>query len=181
MGFNQSNDEADRCAQFTSLFGAYNKRIYAFVRMFIQNRADADEVFQESCSVLWAKFDQYSPGTNFWAWSCRVVRFEALRFLRKNKLRHRVFQESFYDAIESKAVQMGGILDAELDALADCYAKLNPSKRELLDQLYLPGATVKSVSIKLGRSRNAVYKSLGAIHKSLLDCIQRIMAEKGRR
>jgi RNA polymerase sigma-70 factor (ECF subfamily) len=173
--------DSDKTAQFVALFAANNRRIYALVRAFVHNRADADEVFQETCTALWAKFDQFQPGTSFWSWACAVTRFEALRFLRRNNLRNRVFSDSFYEAIESRAAEIEDVLDAQQDALADCYAKLNEEQRDLIDGLYLPDGTPKSVAMKLGRSVNSVYKALKRVHGLLFECVQDRLNEMGRR
>jgi RNA polymerase sigma-70 factor, ECF subfamily len=175
------SDDSDKTARFVALFAANNRRIYAFVRAFVPNRADADEVFQETCAVLWAKFDQFQPGTNFWSWACAVTRFEALRFLRRNKRRAQLFSDAFYDVVESHAVQNVDALDAQQDALADCYAKLSPQQRELLDRMYLLGGTPKNVAAELGRSPNAVYKALKRIHELLFDCVQQRLDDLGKR
>lgn len=173
--------DPDKTAQFVALFAANNRRIYALVRAFIHNRADADEVFQDTCAALWAKFDQFQAGTSFWSWACAVTRFEALRFLRRNKLRNRLFSDSFYEAIESRAAEIEDLLDAQQDALADCYTKLNEEQRELIDRLYLPDGTPKSVALQLGRSANAVYKALKRVHGLLFECVQEKLNELGKR
>ena len=172
------NTDSDKTARFVSLFAAYNRRIYALVRVMVHNRVDADDVFQETCSVLWTKFDQFQPGTSFWSWACAVTRLEALRFYRQHRVHVRLFSDTFYEAIEQRAMQMEAVLDLQQDALADCYPKLTPDQRKLLDQMYLPGATTKSVATGLGRSTTAVYKALKRAHKVLFDCIQERLNEQ---
>ena len=172
-------DDSNKTASFVSLFAANNRRIYAFVRTFIHNRADADEVFQDTCTALWAKFDQFQPETSFWSWACTVARFEALRFLRRNRLQDNLFSDSFYEAVDQRAQQSPRLFDAQHDTLADCYAKLNADQRALIDRMYVPGGTPKSVASELGRSANSVYKALGRIHGLLFDCIQQQLQEQG--
>jgi RNA polymerase sigma-70 factor (ECF subfamily) len=172
------SDDSNKTAQFVALFAANNRRIYAFVRTFIHNRADADEVFQDVCSALWSKFDQFQSGTSFWSWACTVARFEALRFLRRNRLEGSLFTDDFYEAVERRAEQSPHLFDAQYDALADCYAKLNTDQRDLMDRMYHMGGTPKSVAGDLGRSPNSIYKALGRIHGMLFDCIQKRLHEQ---
>jgi RNA polymerase sigma-70 factor, ECF subfamily len=179
-GAGMSHDP-DKTSEFVALFSANNRRIYAFVRAFVHNRADADEVFQETCAALWAKFDQFQEGTNFWSWACSVARFEALRFLRRNKLQTRLFSDSFYVAVERSMAQDAGKLDVMQDALADCYAKLDAEKRDMIDRMYLPGGTPKKVAAEMGRSPNAVYKALKRIHETLFECVQQRLRDWGER
>jgi RNA polymerase sigma-70 factor, ECF subfamily len=173
--------DTERTAEFVAIFSVHNRRIYAFVRALVHNRADSDEVFQETCAALWAKFDQFRPGSNFWSWACAVARFEALRFLRRDRLHSRLFSDAFYDVVERRAVESEGMLDALPDALADCYAKLDDRKRELVDRMYRPDGTPKKVAAELGQSPNSVYKALQRIHQTLFECIQERLKEPRER
>jgi RNA polymerase sigma-70 factor, ECF subfamily len=166
------HDASNKTALFVSLFAANNRRIYAFVRTFIHNRADADEVFQETCTALWAKFDQFQEGTSFWGWACSVARFEALRFLRRQKTRHHVFSDAFYDAVMQRASQSQFLFDKQQDALSKCYAKLTDHQRDLMDRMYKSGYTPKDLAEELGRTANSIYKALERIHSLLYNCIQ---------
>jgi len=47
----------------------------------------------------------------------------------------------------------------------------------LIDHRYQPGATTRGTAKLVGRSVDAVYKALNRIHQSLLQCIDRSMAE----
>lgn len=173
--------DAEKTAAFVALFSAHNRRIYAFVRALVHNRNDADEVFQETCTALWTKFDQYQPGTSFWSWACAVTRFEALRFLRRNRLHSRLFSDAFYETVERHTVESGAVLDSLQDALADCYAKLDADKRDMVDRMYRSGGTPKTVAAELGRSADSVYKALRRTHETLFECIQRRLKEQGDR
>jgi RNA polymerase sigma-70 factor (ECF subfamily) len=73
--------------------------------------------------------------------------------------------------IEGLLASKADVLDAQHEALADCYAKLSPRDQHLIELRYQEGATVKSVAERLQRSVDAVYKALNRIHTALLDCV----------
>ena len=54
-----------------------------FTTTLLPVAADAEDVLQEANMVLWEKFDQYVPGTSFFAWACRVIRFQVLKYREK--------------------------------------------------------------------------------------------------
>ena len=74
---------------------------------------------------------------------------------------------------------MAGFLQAQRDALAACLEKLPEKDRTLVSQRYLEGATTKTVAATVGRSVDAVYKSLQRIRSALLACIRRTLVLEG--
>ena len=62
------------------MFSVHSKRIYEFILMLVIRRADADEVFQETCLVLWNKFDGLEANTpgGFYAWACKIAYLKIL-------------------------------------------------------------------------------------------------------
>ncbi len=62
--------------------------------------------------MLWEKFDQYQPGTEFRAWACRIAHFKALKFCKDRKRAPRTFSEVFFDAVDEEVVVMADRLDA---------------------------------------------------------------------
>ena len=67
MGNNQTID-------FERLVMEHKSTIYSVCYMFTETKIEADDLFQETSSVLWQKFDQFQPGTDFYAWACRTAR-----------------------------------------------------------------------------------------------------------
>ena len=148
------------------------RRIYGYIFALVPNWADADEIFQETSAVLWTKYGDYRPGTDFRAWAFRFAYYKVLQFRKaegKNVLR---LSDQFIDAIDRDALAGDDLWKQRHELLADCYALLRPQDRELLDLRYEPGATTKSVAAQVGRSADAVYKALNRIHEQLLDCIE---------
>jgi RNA polymerase sigma-70 factor (ECF subfamily) len=58
-----TNDEHD----FGRLFVRYQSRIYGFIRSLVVHRDDAEDLLQETASVLWRKFGEFRPGSDFLA------------------------------------------------------------------------------------------------------------------
>ena len=51
--------------QFVERFVRSQDRIYAYVVTLLPNRADAEEVFQQTSLALWKKWRQFDPGRDF--------------------------------------------------------------------------------------------------------------------
>jgi RNA polymerase sigma-70 factor (ECF subfamily) len=173
-------DRSEQTAEFVSLYAAHSRRIYGFLRTLIANSADVDEAFQNTCEVLWSKFDQYEPGTSFFSWACTVARFEALRLLRQRGRDSRIFSSEFYDAVADRAMEMSEFLEQQHTALADCFAALPPRHQTLVQLRYAAGGSVQRVSEQMAMTTGAVYKQLGRIHERLFGCIQQKLAGGGQ-
>jgi RNA polymerase sigma-70 factor (ECF subfamily) len=79
--------------EFLALFAETNHRIYSFVVTLLPASGDADEVFQRPSVILWRKFSEFRPGTDFVSWACRVAHLEALNYLRARQRDRLLFDE----------------------------------------------------------------------------------------
>jgi DNA-directed RNA polymerase specialized sigma24 family protein len=71
--------------EFLRLFSCHSQRIYEFILTLVMRRADAEEIFQDTCLILWKKFDSYDPAGNFHAWACRIAYLDVLQLRRTNR------------------------------------------------------------------------------------------------
>lgn len=164
-------------AAFVREFTQCQRRLFLYVLSQVGNPVEAEEILQEANLVVWRKADQFEPGTNFYAWACRIATYEVLKFRdrrRREKLR---FSDEFVAAIAEEADESLENDEARRAALAGCLGKLREEDRDLIQQRYAPGENGLSVAEALGRPINSVYQSLGRIRKVLLDCINRRIAE----
>lgn len=168
--------ESQKAQEFVRIWSAESRRIYAYIMMLHPNAADADELFQETALTIWEKFDQFEPNTNFRAWACKIARNKVGSFWQLR--RHLVlnFGEDFPDLIDGMMTRKADVLDAQHEALADCFKKLGARDQHLIELRYQDGSTVKNVAHQVKRSVHAVYKALSRIHMALLDCVIRATA-----
>lgn len=163
----------DRTTEFILLFSRHSQRIYRFIRSLVDNRTDAEEVYQNTCTVLWSKFEQFETGSNFWAWSCQIVRYEVLNYRRRQNLERNIFSNEFYNRVAERAMVTVDALDRQQAALSVCYELLSERQKEVLEKIYEPEASPGSVARALKRTPNAIYKTLHRAHDLLFSCIQR--------
>ena len=68
---------------FTRLLLQNQKRIAGLIYSLVPQGADADDVMQETCAVLWRKFGEFGLGTDFGAWALRIARFQVMSYYRR--------------------------------------------------------------------------------------------------
>ncbi len=157
---------------FMALLGRHQSRLMGFIYALVQNMDDTEDLYQQTCLVMWRKFEQYQPDTDFMAWACQIARFEVLNFLRRAASQRICFSEEF---LAELAIAPGPISDEQSrqQALADCRQELPPPDQQLLTRRYSGAETVLSIAADLQRSPQSICNTLGRIRRALLACIER--------
>jgi RNA polymerase sigma-70 factor len=166
---------ADRQAEFVRLLTQYSSRIFGFVLALCVNRADAEDVFQNTSVVLWEKFDTYQPGSNFFAWACRIAYFEALYDRRKSS-RVRTLSDEAWQALAADALAVSEDKEESQEALSECLENLSAADRDLLHQKYFLQRSVAEIAESCSKSIHSIYRALSRLHDNLLECVRRAMA-----
>jgi len=157
---------------FLELFARHARRISGYVSALIPHQADADDVFQETCRVLWEKFEEFEPGSDFFAWAATVVRFQVLAHWQRQRRSRLEFSTEFIETVSRQLIEKGERLEKQHEALAACMRKLRDRDRELIELRYAPGATTKEVARRVNRPIGGIYKALNRIENSLIRCVR---------
>jgi RNA polymerase sigma-70 factor, ECF subfamily len=170
--------DSDRTSEFVALFAAHDRGIYKHILTLLIDHNTTQEVFQETSVVLWQKFDEFQPGSNFLAWACRVAYFEVLRY-RQNRRRERLrFDDGLLQTLAEERAAVEGDLQARRAALPGCMERLPPGDRELVEQRYASEETILQIARRTGRPPNTLYKALERIRRTLMKCIEDALAER---
>lgn len=163
--------------EFIEQFTQVQRRLYLFILSQLGDTNEADEALQETNLVIWSKWSEFEPGTNFQAWAYRIATYEVLKS-RQRKHRSKLrFSPELMNQIASEANnQPSEMIELQTKALRQCLEKLRPKDRDLIEQRYQPGNQGKDLAAELGRPANSVYQSLGRIRRTLLECIERQLA-----
>jgi RNA polymerase sigma-70 factor (ECF subfamily) len=165
---------------FLDLFTQNARRLYAYLFMLLGNDTDADDVFQETSRVLWEKFDQFTPGTDFLAWAQSIAHYQTLYFRRRHQRDRLQFSMEFIEAVVDVRNRQLETLEQRQQALDGCLQRLRPEDQQLVRLRYSEGATTKSVAQQVSRSVDAVYKALNRIEAFLIDCTGRALRNTDR-
>ena len=167
--------------RFTQLLGTCQRQVFLYAVGLLQNAVDAEEVLQETNLVLWQKFDQYQPGTDFVRWACRIAHFQVLKVRAKKASEERLFSDQFIEVVAASWDSTLDEMDDRREALAHCLGKLTSNDRQLVMRRYQPGATTRSLAEALGRNVQATRRRLRTIRNKLLGCIERSLAAEEHR
>jgi len=171
------NGDAHQKEVLTLLLSARHQ-LYGYIFSLVPNSADAEDIFQETSTVIWEKSGDFKQGTDFFAWASRIA-FWQIKASRKKFARSKViFDETVFEAVAKTANSLAEVGDERRDALEVCLGKLKEGDRDLLMTRYTPGCDVEEAASKCGRTMDAAYKALGRLRRSLQHCINRQLTRK---
>lgn len=166
-------------AEFARLLHESHRELFGFIFAMLQNRADAEDVYQQCAVVLWKKFPTFKRGTNFIGWAIRIAQFEIKDFVKTRRRRKVYFTDAILDAIAVTYQGESNDLQRErLEALNQCLDKLSDHNRRLLEQCYAVDRDYRSIAESEGKTMAAVYKAVSRIRRSLYLCVQRTLTAK---
>jgi RNA polymerase sigma-70 factor, ECF subfamily len=165
-------DASGRLDEFVRLYTQHQRRVYIYLLSLVHSVADAEELLQETAYILWKKFDEFLPGTNFGAWACRVAYLEAAKF-RQQRKSALPLSPQFMERIAQRSAEVSDLLELRADVFNHCMERLSELDRELITRRYTPGGRVQTIAAELNRPPRSVSKSLARIRRTLLECIDR--------
>lgn len=165
-------DPTNKNERFVKQWTRSEPRVFAYIYTLLQNWADAQDVLQETGIVLWQKLDEFTSGTDFVRWACRIAYFEVQKHRHRQHARKTLLSESFVELLAQRMSSSSEELQSLTAALGPCVEKLKTPERELIRVHYLLGTSVKSAAAQTGHSTESAYKSLQRVRRKLFDCIR---------
>lgn len=161
---------------FFRYFAENQGEIFSYILTLVPASADAEDIFQETSSVLWRKFEEFKPGTSFSAWGCKIAWYIILEHRRqsaRSPIRYssetlNLLSESYSASRKDKKVR--------LDYLSGCLKSLSDKERLLVQMRYNQALSINEMAQRFGKSINMIYKSLAKMHYFLFECVRRNMA-----
>ncbi len=166
--------DPNRYDEFVALLRRATGQILTYIHALLLDWDDAEDVFQETCIVLWQKFDTFRPGTNFLGWALRVAQNKAMNFQTTRARRRSLWSPAVQMALIAEvADRQGEPSGGGLATLNDCLERLGDADRALLQSCYGDGVPVRQLAEQMGRSPQSVHNSLRRIRFALLECVER--------
>jgi RNA polymerase sigma-70 factor, ECF subfamily len=158
--------------QFMERFVAAQAQVYGYIAALLPNRADADDLFQQTSLVLWRKRDQYDSSREFLSWAIGIAHYEIRNFLRRADRRGAHLSEPLVERLAETRHAAAGRIETRLGRLADCMDRLAACERELLEECYLGAKPIKAIAAERHVEPSVLYKRLDRIRWTLMDCIE---------
>ncbi len=164
--------------EFAELLARHQGQILGYIYSLVRDLDRSEDLFQQTCLVLWDKFERFEASRSFVGWACGVARYEVLNDLRARRRDRLHFgDELSLSLIEAQEELEQENLDDRRSALAGCIQRLRDRDRDLLSACYGRSTGVREVARDCGRSPQSVHNSLRRIRRTLFECVQRSLAQ----
>jgi RNA polymerase sigma-70 factor (ECF subfamily) len=173
FGMNILPDGSSRTEEFLKLSMSAQRRLLAFILTLTPNQTDAEDLLQETTMVMWRRFDEYRPGSDFVAWGITIARYKVLNYRKKYATSHVQFSDDVLDVLQAEAPEMLKELDSRTEIIRKCLRKLEEKDISLIRLRYGKGLTFQSISEQVGRSAQSIHKSIARIHNAIIFCVRR--------
>ena len=143
-----------------------------------RNRADAEDLVQETYLKAYQKFHQYKPGTNIKAWLYRILTNTYITSYRKaQRSPKRASSDTVEDWQLADAASHSevGLKSAEVEALDS----LSEEHRMVVLMADVEGMSYKEIAEELGVPMGTVMSRLNRARKNLRSALADVAAEYG--
>lgn len=166
---------------FMGLLVPHQRQIQSFILYLVPNRADADDILQDTLAEMWNKFSDYQEGTNFIAWGLTIAKYKVYQFIQRSKSYRLHFGPDLLALLQQDETvsQTRHSAQEKIDVLKECVSKLQEKERKMLHLRYEKNLTFDGIAKQSGVSIPAIYKALGRIHAKLARCIDATLRWSG--
>lgn len=162
--------------EFVNFLAQHRGQLFGYIFSIAQDFEDTRDIFQEASLVLWQKFDSFD-GANFGGWACRVAQYVSFNFLRNKRRGVPCLSNEVLAELAEISGEATYVISDRQAALDRCVDKLSKPDRELLDRCYSPNASISLAAEQSRRSVQSVCNSLRRIRQTLLNCVNRTLAQ----
>ena len=167
--------DAKKHRQFADRLVRNQQRVFRYIVSLVPNRADAEELFQQTCLTLWECWERYDPALDFFPWACGIAHNHVRNFHRKRQNSQVQLQADVLEMLAQRSRELREREDDRLATLQDCLAQLTERHRCVIEGYY-GGRTVQEIAVQRSASPNAIYKLLDRVRKALHDCVSHRLA-----
>lgn len=164
--------------EFFRLFSRDDRKIYGYILALVLDVAAAEDIFQETCVILWKEFPAYDPDRSFLNWAYGIAFNQVRKYRRKFQNQRLIFSDTL---VTELAKDVSSMLEGQSQrqlALTQCMKKLSPRERDLIDAYYGEQETAASVADRWKCSSHAIYKTIKKLRKALFDCVNRRLSSE---
>jgi RNA polymerase sigma-70 factor (ECF subfamily) len=147
-----------------------------FVRSFVRNPADADDVLQEVALTIVDRFEKYDASRPFLGWALGVARNLVKAHFRKQLRRPPTIEdETAVDRVAAAFEVLQPELEDRKQALAECIEWVPAADRQILAMHYEDDLKPAGIAEKVGKSANHIAVLLHRLRAGLRKCVEQKM------
>jgi RNA polymerase sigma-70 factor (ECF subfamily) len=171
--------ESDTIRRMTIEWTRAQPSVSRFIRSFVRDRAQAEDLLQEVALVIVDRFETYQPERPFIGWALGIARRVVLTHLRATYRDRRVEYSDAVDRVADSFERLEPQAEAMKDSLAQCIGNVHGRSHQALLLRYTEGLELRQIAERLGMTANNVGVLLHRVRTSLRECVERKLRQEG--
>ena len=173
----------ERVQEFVQLLTTHQLRIRSFILSLLPNYNDAEDVMQETTSMMWSRFSEFEIGTDFLAWGRTIALYRVLDYRQNRKYKQRLkFNDELFRVMEREVKERREDRSEDyLCYLRNCLNKLAEKDQLLIRMRYQDNMKISHVARRVGVTVQSVYRNLSRVQDLLHRCVLRCASQEGLR
>lgn len=147
------------------------RALYSYILCLLPNRADAEDVLQETNLILCKKFHEYDETGNFQAWAFRIAKYQVMAHLTKHRRSKIYFSNEMVESLAAEEFDQTQIKLSQ-KALQICYEELPSHMKDIARLRFKDEFSLKEICAKVDRPIGSVSATLHRIRACLLQCVK---------
>lgn len=157
---------------FSRKLTALQRSLYAYILTLLPNRADAEDVLQETNLILCRKANEYDPEGHFQGWAFQIARYQVMAHITKTKRSRLHFSTEVIESFAEEEFDSKKVVLSQ-KALQICYELLPAHMKKIAQLRFREDSNLKDIAAKVGRPLGSVSATLHRIRINLTDCVRR--------
>ena len=157
---------------FSRKLTALQRSLYAYILTLLPNRADAEDVLQETNLILCRKANEYDPQGHFQGWAFQIARYQVMAQITKTKRSRLQFSTEIIETLAAEEFDTKRMALSQ-KALQLCYDLLPVHMKKIARLRFREDSNLKDISAKVGRPLGSVSATLHRIRINLTDCVRK--------
>ncbi|MCX6208119.1 MAG: RNA polymerase sigma factor [Bacteroidetes bacterium] len=137
--------------EFTSLITKHQKIIYKVCNLYVEDKTDRQDLFQEICLQAWKSYHLFRGDAQFSTWLYRIALNTAITFFKKEKKQ----VQAIYNEVLPELRNVEDEREEQFKAMYTAIGNLNKIDKALV-MLYLEDYSYIEISETLGITPNNV-------------------------
>jgi len=160
---------------FNVLYERYFSRIYTFIHLRVRNRADTEELTQESFTAVFRSADGYSGRSTPLAWIYGVAKNVVYNHLRRSRAHDARVERAGRDAVHGSfsiwtyTPEDHLSLRRYLEAIGDGLSSVTPWQAEVFVLRHVENLPIGEIARRMDRSNDAIRSSLYRVKRILVE------------
>ena len=161
-------------SEFVKRLMEHRSMLHSFAFALIRDPHLTEDILQQVAVVLWTKYSEFTPGSDFGAWARSVAYREVLAVRRSEARAHRYMDDACAQEILAAYQRREKTVDSAThrEALRRCMGELNPDLRDMMRCRYALSMSSRQIATKFSRTAQAVDAMVYRLKKLLSECIR---------